>query len=83
MPRDHVGTQKSRQTRQKTTEKFGQVRFSSYLCTVQRNEGLAEAPHFYLYKRLKKDIPFEGNEVVPIEAKYVIWPVPDTETNLK
>lgn len=46
MAREHVGTQKSRQTRQKTTEKFGQVRFSSYLCTVQRNEGLAEAPHF-------------------------------------
>lgn len=36
-----------------------------------------------LVQRLKKDIPAEGSAVVPIEAKYVIVPIPDTETNLK
>lgn len=57
--------------------------FMDVLINEMRREWIGEGQIFYLYKRLKKDIPFEGNEVVPIEAKYVIWPIPDTETNLK
>ena len=57
--------------------------FMDVLINDMRREWIGEGQIFYLYKRLKKDMPFEGNEVVPIEAKYVIWPVPDTETNLK
>ena len=57
--------------------------FMDVLINEMRREWIGEGQIFYLYKRLKKDIPFEGNEVVPIEAKYVIWPRPDTESNLK
>ena len=57
--------------------------FMDVLISDIRREWLGEGQIFYLYKRLKKDIPAEGSAVVPIEAKYVIVPIPDTETNLK
>ena len=57
--------------------------FMDVLINDMRREWIGEGQILYLYKRLKKDIPFEGSEVVPIETKYVIVPIPDTETNLK
>ena len=56
--------------------------FMDVLLNDARREWLGEGQIFYMYKRLNKEIPIEGGAVIPMNKKYVILPIPDSETNI-
>lgn len=56
--------------------------FMDELIKDARREWLGEGQLFYMYKRLGMDIPSENGQVIKLDEKHAVLPIPDTETNI-